>query len=358
MQESQQQPSILKQLSPKRIIWPILIGLAVVTILFIRGFDKQAFLNVDWSWNFLFWIFIAFVCMVVRDLAYIYRIRLLTNGQLSWNQSLQVILLWEFGSAATPSSVGGTTLAIFLLAKEGISPGRSTAIVMLSVFLDELFFISIIPVFFLLLGKVALIPDESAIVGVTSEGLLNGLLIWFIVAFTIIFGYTIILAYGLFFNPLGMKRLLYRLFSLRFLKRWQKGAIRAGTDIIIASEEIKGQKIGYWIQAYIATMISWTGRFLVINCILVAIVGGLDHFLIFVRQVMMWIIMSVSPTPGGSGVAELSFATFLADIIPLENKGLEATLSLLWRMISYYPYLFIGVFLLPRWVRRVFTKKK
>ena len=356
MPEKQQQPSILKQLSPRRILWPILIGFGVVTFLFLKSFDKQAFLNVNWTWEVGLWIFIAFLCMVVRDLAYIYRLRLLTNAKLKWWQCLQVILLWEFGSAATPSSVGGTTLAIFLLAKERISPGRSTAIVMFSIFLDELFFITIIPIFFLLLGKVALIPDASAIEGLTSESLLNGLLVWFVVAFTIIFGYTLILAYGLFINPLGMKRLLYRLFSFRLLKRWQKGAIKAGTDIIIASDEIKGQNVSYWLKAYIATMISWVGRFLVVNCILIALAGDLDHFLIFVRQVMMWVIMSVSPTPGGSGIAELSFATFLADAIPL--KGLEATLSLLWRLISYYPYLFIGVFLLPRWVRRVFTKHK
>lgn len=354
MQE-QQRPNILNQLSPKRILWPVLIGLAVVAFLFLRGFDREAFNAIQWDRMAAFWIGMALVGMVIRDWAYIYRLRLLTDKKLSLSQSLQVILLWEFGSAATPSSVGGTTLAIFLLSKEKVSPGRSTAIVMLSVFLDELFFILTIPLLYLLLGHALIFPTDEALAHSSSGELYGVLLLWFIIAFIIYVGYTLILAYGLFINPLGLKKLIYRVFKLRFLKRWQKGAIRAGTDIIIASDEIKRKNPLYWAKAFIATAISWTGRFIIVNCILMIIIGGgLDHFLIFGRQVVMWIIMSISFTPGGSGLAELSFATFLAEWVP---KGLDGTLSLLWRIISYYPYLFIGVILLPRWVKRVFKKK-
>jgi len=29
---------------------------------------------------------------------------------------------------------------------------------------------------------------------------------------------------------------------------------------------------------------------------------------------------------------------------------------LLWRLVSYYPYLFIGAIILPRWIRSRFSK--
>ena len=32
--------------------------------------------------------------------------------------------------------------------------------------------------------------------------------------------------------------------------------------------------------------------------------------------------------------------------------GLAPALALLWRMMSYYPYIVMGSVLLPRWVRR------
>ena len=66
-------------------------------------------------------------------------------------------------------------------------------------------------------------------------------------------------------------------------------------------------------------------------------------------------IASPSPTPGGSGVAEYAFPLFLGDFIP---DGLETALGLLWRLLSYYPYLFIGFIILPFWIRRVYVKSK
>ncbi len=78
-----------------------------------------------------------------------------------------------------------------------------------------------------------------------------------------------------------------------------------------------------------------------------------DHLLIYSRQLTMWIILLVSPTPGGSGVAEFIFSDFLGDLIP--NIVWAVPLALLWRLLTYYPpYLFIGAFLIPRWVKRVF----
>jgi hypothetical protein len=69
----------------------------------------------------------------------------------------------------------------------------------------------------------------------------------------------------------------------------------------------------------------------------------------------MWVIMLISPTPGGSGIAEYAFSVYLEEFIP---RGLDGSLALLWRLVSYYPYLIIGVVLLPRWVRRVYIKRK
>ena len=50
------------------------------------------------------------------------------------------------------------------------------------------------------------------------------------------------------------------------------------------------------------------------------------------------------------------FSNFLGEFI--DNKSLTTTLALLWRAISYYPYLFIGAIVLPRWIRRVFKKEE
>ena len=83
--------------------------------------------------------------MACRDLGYIIRIRILTDNDLTWMQAFRVIMLWEFTSAITPSTVGGTAVAVVFLNKEGISVGRSTSVVLATSFLDELYFVLMLP---------------------------------------------------------------------------------------------------------------------------------------------------------------------------------------------------------------------
>lgn len=39
----------------------------------------------------------------------------LSDGHLSWRQSFNVTFLWEFASALTPSVVGGSGIAMFII---------------------------------------------------------------------------------------------------------------------------------------------------------------------------------------------------------------------------------------------------
>ena len=66
--------------------------------------------------------------------------------------------------------------------------------------------------------------------------------------------------------------------------------------------------------------------------------------------------MLVTPTPGGSGVAEAIFINYFAEFIPVAGS-VVALIAILWRIISYYPYLIIGVIMTPRWIRKKFIEK-
>ncbi|HCT71060.1 MAG TPA: hypothetical protein DF409_08540 [Bacteroidales bacterium] len=80
--------------------------------------------------------------------------------------------------------------------------------------------------------------------------------------------------------------------------------------------------------------------------------------LIYARQLMMWVIMLVSPTPGGSGIAEYFFPVFLREFIKGPAGDLTTLVALSWRLLSYYPYLIIGAIVLPLWLRRVYLGRK
>jgi uncharacterized protein (TIRG00374 family) len=149
--------------------------------------------------------------------------------------------------------------------------------------------------------------------------------------------------------PHKTKRFLIRLFSFRLLRRWRKRVVKLGNEIIVSSVELKGQPISYWAKAMGATFVSWTARFFTLNFIFLAFVGGFDHLQVYGRQLVMWVIMLISPTPGSSGVAELALSAFFSYLLPV---GMLALVALIWRLLTYFPYLFVGTIVLPGWLRR------
>jgi uncharacterized protein (TIRG00374 family) len=331
-----------------KVILPALIGLGVVAFLFYKEFDPAIFDRITFTVHSVFWLFVAVLCMAGRDAGYMIRIRVLSDGQLTWRQAFRVIMLWEFTSAVTPSSVGGTSVALLYVHKEGISVGRSSAIVMITSLLDELYFVIMFPLLLLLVGTGTLfaIPD--------SPGWTHGIMAVALVGYSIKFVWVVALFYGLFFNPRGLGRLIYRIFHLPVLRRWKRGAAKAAVDITHTSREMKSRKPAFWFKAFLSTFLSWTSRYWVVNFMFLAFFAVHDHFLIFARQLVMWIVLLVSPTPGGSGVAEFMFDKFLGEFIGI--AGLAIALAFVWRLISYYPYLAFGSLLVPKWINDKFKR--
>jgi uncharacterized protein (TIRG00374 family) len=304
--------------------------------------------NLTWGWHMAFWFLMACLMMVVRDVAYMIRLRILTDKKISWKRSFYVIMMWEFASALSPGVVGGAAVAMFIIRKEGINLGKSTAIVVSTAMLDNLFYLITVPLVILLVGANEFFPEiaERTLLGMD----LNATSIfWF--AYIVVFGFFLVLFLSLFFYPRLIKTILKSIFSLPVLRRWKQDAIQTGEDVIIASREFRTKGFKFWGSAFGMTFISWTGRFLVVNCLIQGIAASnlLDQAMIYARQIGMWVILLVSPTPGGSGVAELAFSEFLSDFLPF---GIIALAGILWRLISYYPYLLIGSLILPGWLKR------
>jgi hypothetical protein len=349
---SESEHSLISKLKPGRIILPVILGLAIVVWFILKEVNSDVLSKLNFTWRSVFWIFVAWLCMVCRDLGYIIRIRILTDKDLTWRQAFRIIMLWEFTSAILPSTVGGTTVAVVYLNKEGISVGRSTSVVLATSFLDELYFVIMLPLILFIVGGKALFTT-SHISG------LNELIVVTSVGYCVIFAWVILVGYGLFFNPEGIRKLILNIFRLPFIRRWYNSALKAGDDIVESSRELKKHPFSFWAKAGTATFLSWTARYWVINAILVAFFSINDHFLIFARQLVTWIMMIISPTPGGSGFAELIMSRYISDLIPAEAGyagSIALAMAIIWRIISYYPYLIVGAIILPGWIERKFIK--
>ncbi len=343
-------------LNPRNQIIPILIGLGVAGYLFYSDYDAEAFNSISWSWWTLVWFSCAFLMVVTRDIGYMYRIRVLTNKEIKWGNAFDIIMLWEFASAISPSVVGGSGVALFIVNKEGIKLGRSTAVVMVTALMDELFYILMVPLVIFIVGSASLFPVDmqKEILGYSL-----GTKEIFVVGYIFIFILTSIISFAVFIRPQEFRRFLIRIFSLRILKRWRKGAVETGSDIVTTSTQLKKEKWSFWAKAFGATLFSWTARFWVVNFLIMAVTSVSftfgEHMLIYARQLVMWVIMLISPTPGSAGIAEFAFKGFLGEfIMPI---GLAASIVILWRLLTYFLYLILGTIVLPNWIRRTYLKR-
>ncbi len=390
----------LKLFSFNRVIFPIIIGLAVAVFLIAKDFsepiiseveeghgdyywidanndnakdiselhlaDKDNIGNIsvdhqkdilkliikNWTWASTIFLLIAMFFAVMRDFMYMLRLRHLSDKQLSWKQSFQIIMIWEFGSAITPSIVGGSAVAFFIVSLEGIGVARSTAIVLITALLDELFYIIIAPIVIIMVGvNAAFIHDFDFNIFSFNFGVITV----FIIGYGFMCLLTLIILLAIFIYPNSFKKFLYYLSNRKMFTKKKADLQKIGDDVITSSIEFKGKSFWFWIKAYLITISSWISRFLVVNFIILAFSSYGDQLLIFARQLVMWIILCISPTPGSSGIAEFAFPIFFNDFIPL---GLGSTLSVLWRLYTYYPYIILGLIVLPIWTKRVLRRQR
>jgi len=342
---------IAKAFSGWKVLLAIVIGLSVSIYMMLKDFSPENYQQIHWTYKANFFLIMAIVFEAIRDLGYMYRIYLMTEKKISWRNSFQVIMLWEFASALTPSVVGGSAVALYIVTKEIKNTGKATAIVMITALLDELFYIIMVPIIFVLVGSTDLfINTEFAFFNFGSFPTKTV----FIIGYLFILLLTSIILLAVFFKPQAFKLTLDKIFSLGILKRWKSKASKTGDEIIITSNEMKGRSFGFWAKVFGATLISWTARFAVINALIMVLIGQGDQLLIFGRQLIMWVILLISPTPGGSGVAEFMLPKFLGEFMGAYGNEI----ALAWRLLSYYSYLIIGSIILPIWLKRVYLKRK
>lgn len=351
----EEQQKALKSISPYRIVIPILLGLAGVAYMLWRNFDPVEFKRIEWTNHVFFWIGLGVIAVIIRDFSYAMRLRALTDGELSWWKCLEVVIIWEFSSAVSPSAVGGSAVAFFILSQEKLTVARTVTIVTYTIVLDASFKLITMPILFAIFGFSILRPGAQRFADLGEWGYLAVSFYIFIIIYCAIF------AYGIFWGPHQMKRLLGWLTNNRLLRRFHEAAIKLGEDLVTASKGLKGQSWKVHLQAIVGTCLAWVFRFLLISCLVMAFTPGLPLTFkfqaeLYARAQTLFFILMFSPTPGGAGIIELTFNGFLIDYV--QSNTHATVISTVWRLMSYYLYLILGALVVPNWIRKVFAGRK
>jgi len=344
----------VKSMRLSRIVLPMLLGMAAIGYLFYRKFDPDQFKTIQWTGQAYLWLVAAFVLLVLRHFLYAFRLYSLTRGFFSYWKCMQLMVIWEFSSALTPTSKGGPFVMLFVLTSEKLAAGRTAAAVFYTMVLDTGFFVLLLPVMLWIYGPPMLYPGMQTYADV---GLASGT---FFFTFATFATYWLFLIFFVFIRPQYASKAMHWLADRPLLHRWSAKLNKLGEEFELAATEIKQQDWRYHLRVIASTLGAWTCKFAMINCIIIAIVpdtpvDGNTQAFIYARLLAMFVIMAFSPTPGGAGLAEMALVGFISDYVP---EGIGMVVALLWRGMAYYGYLLLGAIVVPAWIASKLNRSK
>ena len=336
-----------------KVLLPVFIGLGVVMLMFWHDARGENLANVWKHMHFSFWtvfcVFLALICMGIRDFGLIWRFRALTDRKLSWRQAWTVDMMCEFTNCITPSAVGGSSLGPVFLNSEGIGFGRATTLMLTTLFMDELFFVVACPI-------IVLFTDSADIFNSGDTGFSHGIKYTFWIIYSLIAAWTFLLFMGIIWKPEWIQKLLNKIASWHWLSKFKDSITGLGANMIATSAELRSKPFRFWFEIFCGTALAWTARYFVVNALFLGFLPDTDRYqwIILARQFVIWVVLMVSPTPGGAGLSEWLFSNYYGDLVG--TAGIALIMAIFWRLITYYLYLVIGVVIAPGWLKRYYDK--
>lgn len=254
--------------------------------------------------------------------------------------------------AITPSSAGGEPVMVYMLTKEGITPGKASAIVVAGRLFDALLLLLALPLALITLKRTSLELDIllvsaalTVILAIAAISLVISNHSWAISAVT------------------ALVQRLSRVVGLgavsdSLIGKIEEGVIEFRNSFIGGVRGTGGVRSARsrrsdMLLASLATILFWVVEFMHIPLILYGL-NVQDAFsfipLAFAVQVIISIVMVVPITPGASGVAELSSTALLATFVPLHLVGIVV---ICWRAVTYYLNVVVGAVVSIRIVRNM-----
>lgn len=156
---------------------------------------------------------------------------------------------------------------------------------------------------------------------------------------------------GLFKKPNGYRDSLNKIFKIRMLKRWGKQVSELGDNLVVSSHAIGKKPFSFWISAFGATLFS--GHLvssLWMHCFLHFLLLPGKQLLAFGRQFIFVDRQTVKLRLLEEAGSANTCSANTTQTSSYCRNGIGY--RVIWRIITYYLYLAIGVCVIPGWLKK------
>lgn len=248
--------------------------------------------------------------------------------------AVRVPLVELLFNGITPFSTGGQPAQLFALLQSGVDGGRATSMLLMKFVVYQTMIV--VNFVFCLLTGFHYIAGRLHV--------LSALMVFgFLIHFAVIFGLLMVMyCYG--FTKRAVNLLLR---SLRFFMRDERFEnLRRTADEKIDAFYAESLKLRadrrLLAEISVLTLVQLFFYYLIPYFILLALgVSHVNALTVMTMHVLIVMIISLFPVPGGAGGAELSFSVVFSSFVGSHGKLVLA--MLLWRFVTYYLVIFAGI---------------
>ena len=245
-----------------------------------------------------------------------------TGAKLTLKQVVNVVLSNYFLALVTPGASGGAIAQIMFMRKAGVPVAKATVVVLVRTVMSIFFLILLVPV--------VLHSDKG--IGEWMPA-------------------SVITAVSLIFISLPV--VVYFLMRTQYPEKWidkltRKLSQNTRQNCFIWYEEFKnafkvmGKHPLKVFRAFIESGLSLLGIYATVPAFFTGLGDfTFDLYQVMGRMILLNLVLYFSPTPGGSGVAEVGFVALFSSILP---EGVDGIMAVLWRFTAEYLPFLLGAF--------------
>ncbi|BEU87372.1 lysylphosphatidylglycerol synthase transmembrane domain-containing protein [Selenomonas sp. TAMA-11512] len=258
------------------------------------------------------------------------------NEKITFKQAVHVVFGNYFLALLTPGATGGAVAQVMFLRHAGVPMGKATVLVIVRTLVSIFFLLCCMPFIFL--------HDAGILPGVDNETLM-------VVSLLLFLG---IIGIVLASRTRSLDTLIGRITGR--LSPHRKRVIVAFYRDIKIGVRLLAASPKSMVRIFFESGLSLLFIYGIVPCLLLGLgVTDADWYTVMGRMFFLNMLLYVSPTPGGSGIAEGGFVWLFADSVPAGTVGI---LAVSWRLIAEYIPFLIGFYYTIRVFGRDFLNQQ
>jgi len=237
-------------------------------------------------------------------------------------------------SNITPFYSGGPPAFIYLLSRKGVDAGKSALVLTARMGITAVLSLLVLPFLFLLHGPKIWANSASPLTFALPFSLILSLI-------GLLYLYTKPSRKpNAYMRKIRSWPLRHLLKNEKFRRAWRWSLVQ-GKKLRVSSQVLFSLGWRNLLLAALCALFYWVALLAVAPLVLYSLrVTDLYLFQAFTGQLALNILLAFSPTPGGSGAAELGLATLFLNMVP---QTLLALFTLLWRLLTYHFSIIVGL---------------